>query len=164
MVQGNQRFESIMRRIAVLLAITLVLVQGAMLNDDVRYRLSIGEQLEGRPVDEQSYQSIQAASDSVLTGEETVSPWAEVEVELMQFTSLPRAQILVNGQWAGSFTEPRLRLRVMGADDIEIDTSSYEFPVQFRVKAVSENVVQPTAGSIFKTDRGRIYVGKIMVK
>jgi len=164
MARWDNCWEQFLRRGAVLLAIVLVLVQGAMLDDDVRYRLSLGEQLEGRPVNEQSYQSIQAASDSVLTGEETVSPWAEVEVEMLQFTSLPRAQVLVNGQWAGSFTEPKLRLRVMGADDIEIDTSSYEFPIQFRIKKVSVNVVQPSAGSIYKSDGGRIYVGKIMVK
>ncbi|MGE5380438.1 MAG: hypothetical protein ACM3NT_05160 [Methylocystaceae bacterium] len=158
------RFDRIARRMVVLLAITLVLVQGAMLNDDIRYRLSIGEQLEGRPVAEDSYQNIQAASDSVLTGEETVSPWAEIEIEMQQFTSLPRAMVLVNGQWAASFVEPRLRLRVMGADDIEIDTSSYEFPITFHIKKVSVNVVQPGAGSIFKSDHGRIYVGKVMVK
>lgn len=164
MSDWSKRIERIVRRIAIFIAVALVLVQGAMLNDDIRYRLSGGEQFEGRQVTEESYHSIQAASDSVLTGEEAVSPWAEVEIELMQFTSLPRAMVLVNGQWAGSFSEPRLRLRVMGADDIEIDTSSYEFPVQFRLNKVSINVVQPCAGTLLKSNGGRIYVGKVMVK
>lgn len=160
----HDHFEIVIRRLAVLLAIVLVLVQGAMLNGDVRYRLSIGEQLEGRPVTEQSNRTIQAASDSVLTGEEMISPWAEVEVEMLQFTSLPQAMILINGQWAGSFAEPKLRLRVMGSDDIEIDTSSYDFPVQFRINQASVNLVQPQVGDSYKSNHGRIFVGKVMVK
>jgi len=160
----NHGLEAIVRRLAIMLAVVLVLVQGAMLNDDIRYRLSIGEQLEGRPVTEQSHQAVQAASDSVLTGEEMVSPWAEIELEMMQFTSLPRAMVLVNGQWAGNFIEPKLRLRVLAADDIEIDTSSYEFPVQFQIKRVSVNVVQTSTGDVLRSSGGRIYVGKVMVK
>ncbi|MGE5454304.1 MAG: hypothetical protein ACM3O9_03815 [Methylocystaceae bacterium] len=164
MWRWHDRFEIAVRRLAVLLVLILVLVQGAMLNDDVRYRLSIGEQFEGRPVTEQSSRTIQAASDSVTTGEEMVSPWAEVELEMLHFSSLPRAMVLVNGQWAGSFTEPKLRLRVMGSDDIEIETSSYDFPVQFRINKASVNLVQPCIGDIYKSNHGRIFVGKVMVK
>lgn len=165
MLRWQDGVGTVALRLAGILSVVLILVQAAMTNDNIRYRLSWGEQFEGYPaVVLENQKPAVAASDSALVGEESFSPWAEIVVEVENYSSLPKAFVLVNGEKAGVFYEPRLRIRVMAGDDLEIDTSSYSSPISFRICETSRNVAEPGPGTVVSSTSGRVYLGKVMVK
>lgn len=63
--------------------------------------------------------------------------WGNVTLELVGFSALSRASVLINGKSVGNFTEQAVTVRVVRGDKLAVDTSAYALPVSIRIKSVS---------------------------
>jgi hypothetical protein len=152
-------------RVSAILAILLLVVQGAMTDEDVRFRLAVGEQFEGRPTAAVSFTEPVAAvgTQTSAEGGPSVSPWAIIKIRADKYATLPQARILVNGTVVADFSRPFVELRVMPGDVVEAE-SAYGFPVTLRIVSISPNAKAPSAGQVFEVLGGRIMMGKVMVR
>lgn len=157
-----QRIERGLIRFVVLAVVMMVLVQGFMSVDPIRFYLSWGERMEGEKI------QLPVAANRTVTAdpdmEQTISPQARLVIETSHFSSLPRARILVNGAERSAFNGKRVSLAVQAGDTVEIDATAYDFPVEFRVTAVSSNLVFPDRSQSYTANRTMVMVGKVVVK
>ncbi|MGI6549142.1 MAG: hypothetical protein ACOX4Q_05840 [Syntrophomonadales bacterium] len=142
--------------------VALVVVQGLMTNDNIRFYLSLGERLEGQEV----------TVPTAVTGEleeieeipcSTTSP-GSFYLELQDYTSLDKVRILVNGQEMGRMSESRVKLYVTSGDVIEIDTQEYNEPITLKITSVTPNLAFPEDGMTFTSQRAVTMLGKVAVK
>lgn len=142
--------------------VALVVVQGLMTNDSIRFYLSLGERLEGQEV------TVPAAvsSDSEEIGEipcSTSSP-GSFYLELQDYTSLDKVRLLVNGQEIGRMSSSRVKLYVTSGDVIEIDTQAYNHPITLTITGVTPNLAFPEEGMTITSQQAVSMLGKVKVK
>ncbi|NLU48826.1 MAG: hypothetical protein GXX09_00205 [Syntrophomonadaceae bacterium] len=77
---------------------------------------------------------------------------------------LARARVLVNNEEVASFTGKNVELKVMAGDIVEIDSTYYNFPVSFKITAVSSNLAAPSLNQSFTSNQGIVMLGKVVVK
>ena len=99
--------------------------QAVRSSDSLSAKIDLGENWYG-----EKYNARPAAAD-----EDKV--WGNVTLELMDFSTLPGAKALLNGEAAGEFREQSPTLRVEYGDVIAVDATAYESPVRVRIKSVS---------------------------
>lgn len=148
-------------RFAVLSLLLMVLVQGLMTSDPIRFYLSWGERLEGQNIQSpvnMNQEDLPAAS------EEIKSPQARLAIGIDKYSSLPRAKILINGQEKYDFTDKKVNIDIDAGDTIEIDSTAYNFPIDYKVIAVSSNLAYPEQGQTYTANQTILMVGKIIVK
>jgi len=153
------RLERYLIRFIMLSLIAVVVVQGLMTNDSYRLFLSWSERMEGQEI---SYPANMLQGDTNKLAAQ--SPHARVVIAIESFSSLPLARLLVNGQEKQSFEQKEISVPVKGGDKLEIDSSSYNFPVKYRVKEVSSNVGFPEADSCYTANQGVVMIGNVIVK
>lgn len=153
--------EKYLIRFIVLGAIMLVLVQGLMTDDSMRFYLSLGERMEGQVIELPDEEEIlrEEAAGPIAT-----SPYATITFAIKEFSSLPRTRVLVNGEPRADFCEQKVTLNVMGGDVIEIDSSAYNFPVEYYIEESSSNLGYPRQGQAFTGNQSIVMIGKIIVK
>lgn len=153
------RFERYLIRFIMLSLIAIVVIQGLMTNDSYRLYLSWSERMEGQ---ELSYPAnLLQDNTHKFTAQ---SPHARVVIAIESFSSLPLAHLLINGQEKQSFEQKEISVQVKGGDKLEIDSSSYNFPVKYRIKAVSSNLGFPEADSCYTANQGVVMIGNVIVK
>lgn len=81
--------------------------------------------------------------------------------QLINFSTLPKAKILVNGKIAGDFTHPYVNLPVAEGDLVEIDTCFYEHLVTIKVLESSSNIVLPQKGVQLSGKKTVLSFGKV---
>ena len=84
-----------------------------------------------------------------------------VTFKLKEFTSLPQARLLVNGQSAGVFIDRYLTVSVAEGDTLEIDGTRYERPFEIEVLDVSRGVAAPQPGFSIKVDGSIGDIGEV---
>lgn len=155
------KIEKTLIRIIVLGTIALVVVQGVMVNEPARLYLSWAERMEGQLLE------YPVAGGHENENQESVainSPQAVLTLSMEQFSSLPQAKILINNQeWSG-FDQREMEIPLMAGDIIEIDCTAYNFPIDFTIKAVSDNMAWPESGKTYSANRSIVMVGKVIVK
>ncbi|MBC7076020.1 MAG: hypothetical protein H5T98_08140 [Syntrophomonadaceae bacterium] len=154
--------ERYLIRFIVLGLVVLVLVQGMMTGESMRFYLSWGERMEGQRIELPASTGEQSTESDF--GAEVNSPYVLLTISVEQFSSLPKAVVLVNGEKRGSFAEEELVLELMAGDVVEIDSTYYNFPVSFTVKKVSDNLAYPNKGQVFTANQSIVTIGKIIVK
>lgn len=155
-------FERYLIRFIVTTLVIIVVVQAMMTSDPLRLYLSWAERMEGQQI---SYPANQAMEDiNSNTGDKIESPQAKVIIEVESFSSLPLAKVIVNNQTRTSFGNKEVTLLLKGGDKLEIDSSAYNFPVNYRIKSVSENISFPERDSIYKANQGVVMIGNVIVK
>ena len=155
------RVEKGLIRFIVLTIMVMVLVQGLMTIDPIRFYLSWGERMEGQiiqmPVTSTQENAYPAAA-------EAISPQARVVIEAGKFSSLPRAKVLINGQEKYNFSAKRVTIEINAGDTVEIDSTAYNFPIDYEIAAVSSNLAYPKPEQTFTANQTVVMVGKIIVK
>lgn len=142
--------------------VSLVVVQGLMTNDNIRFYLSLGERFEGREV------TVTTAVTSEL-GEipeipcSTSSP-GSFYLELQDYTSLDKVRLLVNGHEMGGMSSSRVKLYVTSGDVIEIDTQAYNHPITLKITNVTTNLAFPAEGMTITSQQAVTMVGKVKAK
>lgn len=158
------RLERYLLRMVVLGIVMVVVVQGLMTHEPFRFFLSWGERMEGQPIPVPTAQPQAPAENAAQQELLTVSPQAQLVVALDQYSSLPKAAVLVNGQQVGNFNDKEYLLQVQAGDVIEIDASYYNFPISFTIASTSANLVFPQALQVYKTNQSVVMIGKTVVK
>lgn len=116
----------------VLLIITVLLAMGCGLfaqivlaNDSLSEKIYLGENWYGSEYETASLEN----KDNKI--------WGNVVLELADYTTLPKARVLINGEEAGRFTEKTVTVRVENGDLLAVDTKAYNCPVKVVVLKVS---------------------------
>jgi hypothetical protein len=103
-----EKVEKYLIRSVALIFVALIVVQGLMTHDDMRLYLSLGERLEGQSIDYPVHsQPPQEEMGAVH------SPYALLCLSLEEYTSLPRAAVLVNGEEYAAFEQKELELKLL---------------------------------------------------
>lgn len=152
--------EKVLVRCVAVCLLIMVLVQGLMTADPIRFYLSWGERMEGQDI-QFPVNTNREASNPVP---EIKSPQARVAIGVDKYSSLPRARILINGQEKYNFTDKKVTVDINAGDTLEIDSSAYNFPIDYKVTAVSSNVAFPEQGQTYTANQTIVMVGKIIVK
>lgn len=66
--------------------------------------------------------------------------YGSVTIELLDYSELTQAYVLINGQRAGTFDDNELTLRVFEGDVLELDVTAYRVPVRFRLGRLSAGI------------------------
>lgn len=155
------RVEKGLIRFAVISLLIMVVAQGLMTADPIRFYLSWGERMEG-----QSLQfPVNSSPDySAVVVEEPQSPQAYLTLSVDRYSSLPRTNILVNGKNKYHFSAAEVTIDIKAGDTIEIDSTAYNFPIQYKITEVSSNLAYPESGQTYTANQTIIMVGKVIVK
>jgi len=142
--------------------VSLVVVQGLMTRDNIRFYLSLGERLEGERVAVPT--AALDASDQAAEVPCSISSPGSFTLMLQDYSRLEKVKILVNGQEMGSMALGRVKLYVTSGDVVELDTRAYEHPVTFKVTNVTPNLAFPLEGMTFTSQQSLSMLGKIRVR
>lgn len=158
--------EKYIMRLIVISFLVLVLVQAMMTNDPMRFYLSWAERMEGSNIEypAANVNESKKASDSKIESENVESPRAVFSIVMEDYSSLPKADILINGKKIKSFDEDEILLEVMAGDIIEIDTRAYKFPINFKLIKASDNMAYPEEGTILTANQSIVMLGRVIVK
>ena len=154
------RVEKALIRVTVLSLILMVVVQGLMTADPIRFYLSWGERMEGQAVG----LPVAAPQENSAPSVEVKSPQAQLTISIEKFSSLPKAKILINGREKYNFTEKQVTIAVNAGDTIEIDSSAYNFTIDYKITAISSNLAVPSRGQIFTVNQTIVMIGTVIVK
>jgi hypothetical protein len=81
--------------------------------------------------------------------------------QLKNFSSLPLARVLVNGEPRGEFRDRYVTVHVREGDVLEVDGTRYKRPLVIEILDVSGEVVTPTAGSIIRVEGNISFLGRV---
>lgn len=87
--------------------------------------------------------------------------WGNVTLELVGFSALPRAAVLVNGTTVENFTEKTVTVRVVRGDQLAVDASMYALPVSVRIKSVSAIIDSGKLRELATAKRGTVQLGTV---
>lgn len=138
----------------------VVLTQGFMTREPFRLYLSWGERLEGQLFE---YPAVAERPDPTPPAK-VESPDAVLTIVIEEYSALPKAVILVNNKERTRFENREVRLEVMAGDTIEIDSTSYDFPINYRINSVSDNLSFPEKDSVYTANHSIVMIGKVIVK
>lgn len=154
--------EKYLIRCIVLGLVALVIVQGLMTKDSMRLYLSWGERMEGQNI------KLPVSTDNTEKDQHTVretnSPHAEITLSVNHFSSLPNSIIIVNGLEKARFTTKEITLELMAGDIIEIDSSYYNNPIEYKIAHISDNISYPEEQMVYTANKAIVMIGKIIVK
>ena len=137
------RFERWLLRTVVLFAVMLVAAQWFN-NDPVLQAVSRA----GIDTNESIESKEQNAAAQITSAELEHM----VTFQLLDYSSLPRAEVLVNGQKVAAFAERFVTVPVADGDVLEIDAKFYQRPVSFKVLDTYGGVKWPQVDDTFKID------------
>ena len=147
--------------------VLLVTVQGVMTREPWRFYLSWAERLSAeREIAEKYSSALVPLSLSPQQTEEELKEAAEavLTLEVVNFSSLGRAVVRVNGKDAGNFRDKSLPVRVRDGDFVEIDTAFYPQPVKIRISHTSSNLRYPRKDEVLELRQEVINLGPIKIK
>lgn len=164
MKEWINRVERIVIRLLALSLLLMVLVQGVMTVDPLRFYLSWGERMEGQKIEF----PVQAGDQNRQLGtvDEVINDPGEalLVLSIKDYTALPRTRVLVNNKEKGSFDKQEIQLLVRAGDRVEIDSSFYKHPVEYKVISVSSNLAYPEKGAVYSANGTVVMLGEIIVK
>lgn len=118
------------------------------------FYLNSALRLEGEPLHQDEL--------SQIAGGITTLPWASLNLELLDFVSLPAVEILVDGQAVGSFRKNQLALNVKQGNILVID-NPYPYAITVRITKTTPNILAPVSQSQV-SGTGRLYFEPVVVK
>ncbi|MDD3364767.1 MAG: hypothetical protein PHZ03_07295 [Syntrophomonas sp.] len=156
------RVEKSLIRFAIFSLLLMVAIQGLMTADPIRFYLSWGERMEGQNLEFPV--SYPQQKNTALVVEEAKSPQTMLTIGVDKYSSLPRAKILINGREKFNFTEKQVKIDIMAGDTVEIDSTAYNFPIDYKIVSVSSNLAFPSSNQTYTANQTIVMVGKVIVK
>ncbi|MDD2432330.1 MAG: hypothetical protein PHX01_01305 [Clostridia bacterium] len=133
----------------------LVIVQLLFLVPGMGSRFNIALYLEGEPLKEEA-QLYQAGNISLI-------PWANLTLQLLDYTSRPDVEIEVNGQEIGNFLRKEVSLAVKKGDLITIYNPNENLPIKVLVTKKTPNILIPDLKAMIE-GAGRLYFSAVVMK
>lgn len=96
-----------------------------------------------------------------VKGLEPVLQRPVVTFQLKNFSLLPLAKVLVNGEPGGEFQDRYVTVFVKEGDILEVDGTRYSRPIDIEVLDASREVIRPAAGARFRVDGNVVTVGQV---
>ncbi|MGI6588540.1 MAG: hypothetical protein ACOX2N_07205 [Peptococcia bacterium] len=133
----------------------LVIVQLLLLIPGMGARFNIALDLEGEPLknEAQFYQA----------GNISLTPWANLTLQILDYTSRPDVEIEVNGQEVGNFLRKEVSLAVKKGDLITIYNPNENLPIKVLVCKKTPNILVPDLNTMVK-GTGKIYFSAVVMK
>jgi len=142
-------------RILALVLVGLILVQaGLALIPAAGFYLNGAIKLEGEPLESEELSRIAGGISTV--------PWASLNLQLLDYVSLPEVRILLDGQEVGSFLQNELTLNVKQGN-ILIIHNPYPYAVTVAVTKTTPNILQPAKESRV-SGKGRLYFEPVVLR
>lgn len=146
--------------------VVLVVVQGMMTHDPWRLYLSFAERLSS---EREAAEKYSAALAPPPLSRETKEDFGEAEaatltLEVVNFSSLGRAIVRVNGETVGNLRDKVLSVGVRDGEFIEIDTTFYPQPVKIRISQTSKNLRYPRQGEALELLQEVVCLGPVSIK
>lgn len=142
-----QWIEPILIRLAVASAVIVMIAQTFLANDYSKQAAVPAFSLE--PVKPRVRNSAGILHTPVVT------------LRLKNFSSLPFAHVLVNGEIRGEFRDRYVTVFVREGDILEVDGTRYKRPFEIEVLDVSKELIYPAAGTKIKVEGNITSLGKI---
>ncbi|UNC92485.1 hypothetical protein [Candidatus Contubernalis alkaliaceticus] len=134
----TEKFEFYLFRAALSLLVLLIVTQVVMSNENVRSFLSLVDQREGIPLED--YEEDQPVVSPSNTIGSDVEYFMLLAAEAESEASLEDLKVIINNEKEYSFQDNQVEIKVYSGDVIEIDGSSYSFPVRVMVSDASEDL------------------------
>lgn len=142
-----QELEKGLIRLVVFIAAVLILAQLSIYSDSMEKGAAPVASLEApRPVLRDTTGLFQ---DSVVT------------FQLKNFSTLPLARVLVNGEPRGEFRDRYVTVYVREGDILEVDGTRYKRPLEIEILDVSDEVVTPAAGTKIRIEGSINNIGRV---
>lgn len=154
-----EKIEKYLIRVAALSLLALVLVQGLMTSDPIRFYLSWGERMEGQTI-ELPVSSAQSASQNAAQSSNS----GFIVISTGKYASLPMSALRINGEIKTYLDQNETKVQIFAGDVIEIDSSYYQYPIDYKITAVSENLAFPQKGWSVSVNQSVVMLGKVIVK
>jgi hypothetical protein len=84
-----------------------------------------------------------------------------ITFQLKNYSTLPLARVLVNGESRGEFRDRYVTVFVREGDIIEVDGSRYSRPLDIEVLDVSKGVLVPSAGEHLRVEGSITSLGRV---
>ena len=137
----GQKLESGLIRLLAAIAVVVMLAQLIIYNKSVKQVAAPFASLEGPRPNRGNYAGI--LQSPIIT------------FQLKNFSSLPLARVLVNGEPRGEFRDRYVTVYVREGDVLEVDGTRYKRPLDIEIMDVSGEVIAPVAGTKIRVE-GRI--------
>lgn len=144
------RFERFLVRLVIAAAVILVLVQALAVQSPTAGLLDLAGLDEHRPV----------AAISNNDQDKTIV----ITFELLDFSSLGRAQVLVNGSPAADFSTRYTTVKVAPGDAVEIDGTFYDRSFRIKLLDVYPVAVKPVRDVVHTVRQERHLIGIVELK
>lgn len=147
----TDKFDFFLFRAALGLLVLLIVTQVIMSNENVRYFLSVVDQREGASLEDYDVdRPVVSPTDQTRSDEEYFLLLA-AEAEVL----LPELKVIVDNEVVCNFQDNQAKIRVDKGNMIEIDGSSYDFPIRIMVREASQDII-PALSQAFVTTYGTI--------
>lgn len=133
----------------------LIIVQLLLLIPGIGARFNIALRLEGEPLkDEAQFYQV---------GNISLTPWANLTLQLLDYTSRPDVEIEVNGKEVGNFLRKEVSFAVKKGDLITIYNPAENLPIKVLVSKKTPNIRVPDLNTMVE-GTGRIYFSTVIMK
>lgn len=165
-----EKIESIVKSLIFLGFITLLCIQFALTQMPARQYLSYVDKLEGQRI--QGEQANYAEGpleirEKTVTAKPDTNKSGEIRSLIIYLIDpLPQdgATVLVNRQNVLPFTQGEVNLNIQEGDLLEIDGSSAEKSLKFRIFAPNNDIEIPASDSIVETKGNKVILGEVRFK
>ncbi|MDD4237771.1 MAG: hypothetical protein PHT62_04375 [Desulfotomaculaceae bacterium] len=145
---GRDRLERALIRLVVVIAAIVMLVQTLRVGDPLPDAVPVTSLERTRP----SLYPASLLQEPVIT------------FQLKNYSTLPLARVLVNGESRGEFRERYVTVFVREGDMLEVDGSRYSRPLDIEVLDVSKEVLVPSAGDHLRVEGGITCLGRVRLE
>lgn len=140
--------ENKITRLLILLFILLIVIQGLLVNQDIKTFLCPTEKLEGK--------SVEDVRPAVKSG--------DVQLSIQGSGYIGNVDILVNGERVTSFYRSTAQITVRNDDIIEISGVKIKNMSMVQVTSVSGNVISPEPGRTLTINNNLVYLCRVKLR
>lgn len=148
--------EFLLLRSVIILLILLIVIQSVyFIMPKIRVSLNNTMSLEGR--------QLNAEELIASAGDISTSPWAVINLKLLDYVSLPEVKVLVDGKEVASFIHNEVALNVKQGSNIAVRNYNKDMPVTIIVSKKTPNIQQP-AEEVGVTGSGTLFFEPVVIK
>lgn len=143
----GERLERALIRLVVVTAALVMIAQTLLVNDPIKQVAAPAASLE--------------RAQPFLKNSAGILQNPVVTLQLKNYSALPLARVMVNGESRGEFRDRYVTIFVREGDVLEVDGTRYSRPLDIEVLDVSKEVILPAAGTRIRVEGGVSPLGQV---
>lgn len=132
----------------------LFFVQIIMMVPGMGRYMNTALRMEGEPIKEEWVS---------LVGQISNTPWAIVNLELLDYVSLPEVKVFVDGKEAGNFINNMVTLTVKDGNRITVINPDQNLPIKVMLSKKTDNILHPPLKAMV-SGTGTLFFEEIVIK